>query len=209
MPETSGISEAVTSVLTEEKRKSGKKQELGQDEFLKLLTTQLKAQDPLKPVEDTQFIAQMAQFSSLQQTQMLNKNFEKFNKTVQDSATMQTLAEASVLIGKVVTAGPSMLQRSMGEVKQVRLEDGNVKIILKGVDYNGNVFSDKKVDMNQLLQVGISPDEVRAFEEETRVNTARSAAGGIALPGAAGKIPENFSRLPDGSGVPDLMTPYR
>jgi flagellar basal-body rod modification protein FlgD len=179
------------------KRRAGRNQTLGQDEFLKLLTTQLKAQDPLKPVEDTQFIAQMAQFSSLNQMQLMNQNFQTFNKQVQDSSAMQTLAQASLLIGKVVSAGPSMRERAMGTVQQVRLDGGHVKVVLKGVDYQGNTFTDKLVDLDKVLQVGMTPEEVKSFEDETMSNLAYGEAAkatGRLLPGF--KLPEGFSPLP-------------
>lgn len=50
-------------------------QQLGKDQFLQILAVQLANQDPLQPMEDTDFIAQMAQFSSLEQMNQMNDSF--------------------------------------------------------------------------------------------------------------------------------------
>jgi flagellar basal-body rod modification protein FlgD len=55
---------------------------MGKDAFLKILLTQLRYQNPLEPVKDTDFIAQMAQFSSLEQMQNMNKNLEAALQTL-------------------------------------------------------------------------------------------------------------------------------
>ena len=49
--------------------------QLGKDDFLRILITQLRYQDPLSPMEDTDFIAQMAQFSTLEQMKNLSQDF--------------------------------------------------------------------------------------------------------------------------------------
>ncbi len=62
---------------------------LGKDDFLKILIAQLQNQDPTNPMEDTEFIAQMAQFSSLEQTMNLTKAFEKFAESQNQSQLIQ------------------------------------------------------------------------------------------------------------------------
>lgn len=68
---------------------------LGLEDFLKVLLTQLTYQDPLKPVDNQEFMAQMAQFTSLQQTQQLNANIETL---IGNQAALQSVG----LIGRTV-----------------------------------------------------------------------------------------------------------
>ena len=71
---------------------------MGMQDFLKILLTQLNYQDPMKPMDNQQFMAQMAQFSALQQTQQLNTNIEKL---ITNQASLQSVG----LIGRTVDIG--------------------------------------------------------------------------------------------------------
>ena len=70
-------------------------QELGKDDFLKLLMAQMTHQDPTEPMDNSQFIAQMAQFSSLEQMCNVSNGFNKMAQVMRSN-------EAAGTLGKVV-----------------------------------------------------------------------------------------------------------
>ncbi len=81
--------------------------ELGKDDFLKLLITQVQNQDPMNPTTDTDFIAQMAQFSALEQMQNLNQSFSAsmgfsmMGKYINAQVTDETTGEVKYVSGRV------------------------------------------------------------------------------------------------------------
>ena len=111
--------------------------QLGPDAFLKLLTTQLSNQDPLKPMDDTQSVAQLAQFSALQANVNLEASFTAFQSNF---AVMQSAG----LIGKHVTVVSSdssgNSSTTKGTVQGIQVIDGKVNFTM--TDAGGNVISD-------------------------------------------------------------------
>lgn len=102
-------------------------QELGKDDFLKLLITQLQNQDPTSPMENTEFIAQMAQFSSLEQMTNMSTEFTKL-------ANMLNSGEAVSLLGKNVeiAAGES----SISGVVEAVTRGINPHVMVNGMAYS-------------------------------------------------------------------------
>ena len=89
---------------------------LGQEEFLKILLTQLTYQDPLKPMDNQEFIAQMAQFTSLEQAQQSNDKLDTL-LTIQSSN--QSLSLLNKSVDFTTSAG-----LETGEVISIRFEQG-------------------------------------------------------------------------------------
>jgi flagellar basal-body rod modification protein FlgD len=107
----------------------GLSQELGKDDFLQLLITQLQHQDPTKPMDDKQFIAQMAQFSSLEQMTNLGQEFAKISGMV-------SRGNALNLLGKQVEILDGQ-QRVSGTVEAVSgTENPQVKVNGRFYDYS-------------------------------------------------------------------------
>lgn len=97
---------------------------LDKEAFLKLLVAQLQNQDPMNPMEDKEFVSQLAQFSSLEQMQELNSGFSTFGKSTAANQAFSMVdrwvdyADAST--GKMLT----------GKVDGVSFEDGQPKLVI-------------------------------------------------------------------------------
>ena len=109
--------------------------QLDKSAFLKLLVTQMKSQDPLSPSDSTQYVSQMAQFSSLEQMQNLNENLVGMATLQQNNALLSQLTQSSALIGKSVqwtdaTTGAT----NSGQVTAVKLQGGAALLEINGQD---------------------------------------------------------------------------
>ncbi|QLA16655.1 flagellar hook assembly protein FlgD [Desulfolutivibrio sulfoxidireducens] len=151
--------------------------ELGKEAFLQLLLTQLTYQDPLDPMDDQDFVAELAQFSSLEQLTNINTGIEELNDTV----TQEQLFDAVQFIGKEIKASGETIQLEDGEastiyytvatdaeevVANVLDEDGNVvrtvdigaetagdyEFVWDGMDSDGNVMDDGVYTVTILTQ---------------------------------------------------------
>lgn len=104
-------------------------QTLDQQDFLTLLATQLSSQDPLNPQKDTDFIAQMAQFSSLEQTRSMQTNLAQLRSS-------QDILQSNAMIGRAVTVQTSAGDLVQGTVTGLTVESGTPKIIVNGAGYS-------------------------------------------------------------------------
>ncbi|MCG3210060.1 MAG: hypothetical protein FOGNACKC_03689 [Anaerolineae bacterium] len=110
---TSGASHATAS------------QDLGQDAFMQLLLAQLRNQDPLEPMKDSDFIAQLAQFNSLNEMTKMSQNIDELVKA-------QALGQGAALIGKTVRGLGSDGQTLTGVVTGLQISGGNVVLDISG-----------------------------------------------------------------------------
>lgn len=136
---TSGVSNnsTIDEIIKKTTEKSSARKtggELGKDDFLNLLVTQLRYQDPLKPEDDKEFIAQMAQFSSLEQMQNMNSTLGN--------------SQAFALVGKYVTATDTdpktaKVTQTAGQVTSVRIKEGKTYVLI----------NNKEVEASKVTQV--------------------------------------------------------
>jgi flagellar basal-body rod modification protein FlgD len=117
---------------------------LGPDAFLNLLTTQLKNQDPLNPIDDTQSVAELAQFSQLQASTNLSDSFSTFQQNF-------GVVQSASLLGRQVTVATTSTSsngqtsqtttsNTSGTVSGISVTNGTPSFTLK--DANGNTITD-------------------------------------------------------------------
>lgn len=78
-------------------------QKLGQDEFIKILVTQLRSQDPLNPMKDTEFVGQMAQFNALESTKAMQTEIQSLRANSLIGYTVEVQGEEDNVIGEVTS----------------------------------------------------------------------------------------------------------
>ncbi|GIQ65301.1 hypothetical protein PACILC2_38690 [Paenibacillus cisolokensis] len=123
--------------------------QLGKDEFLKILVAQLRHQDPMAPMQDTEFIGQMAQFTSLEQL---------MNMAEEISLLRQNLGANSNLIGKTVEwyeLIDGSLETKKGVVDSILLRDG-IQYVVAGAT---------EVPIDELISISNTPDGGEQPEE--------------------------------------------
>ncbi len=109
---TSATQSAGTGIATDPASVRTPKKTLGQEDFLKLLSLQFQSQDPLKPMDDTSFLAQMAQFTSLQQMSSLTTEIDQMRSDQQKLA-------STAYLGRTVTMDAGNGKTATGTVDAV------------------------------------------------------------------------------------------
>jgi flagellar basal-body rod modification protein FlgD len=115
--------------------------QIGIQDFLKILVAQLGNQDPLKPMDNQEFVTQLAQFTSLQQTQEMN---DKLGQLLTAQASMQSVG----LLGKSVDISTDA-GTSSGSVSALNFSSGEPRLTIKLSD--GSLLTD--VSLSNLIAV--------------------------------------------------------
>lgn len=116
----SGTSAAGTVPTSAADTVSATKPTLGYDDFLKLLLAQMQNQDPLKPIDSTEYVSQLATFSNVEQGIKQNAKLDQILIT-------SNLSQAGNAIGKVITSADGSIT---GIVRSVRIDDEGATALL-------------------------------------------------------------------------------
>ncbi|QPK61907.1 flagellar hook assembly protein FlgD [Methylomonas sp. LL1] len=146
------------------------KQSLGQEEFLKLLTTQLTHQDPMKPMENGDFLGQMAQFSTVSGIQELQASFKDFATSMNSDQALQ----AAGLVGRYVSA-PSQ-EALLGAGGNV---SGDFELPSSSTNVSLKIINSKTGETVRELDLGTQAAGTTAFEWDGKDKDGNFADPGV------------------------------
>lgn len=137
VPQASSIIGRAEKDFVPPEPKTGDKSQLDRDAFLRLLTTQLAHQDPLNPLDDKEFVAQLAQFSSLEQLNNIAESIDGFKDTF---ARQETLSAVN-FIGKEIRAEGRSISKEETSISSLSytLPDVAEKLHINIFDSFGNI----------------------------------------------------------------------
>ncbi len=139
--------------------------DLGKDEFMKLLTTQMQYQDPLNPQSDQDFIAQLAQFSSLEQMQNLNSTF--------NNTSAYSLIDKFVEIEHSEANGEH--KSAEGIVDSVKINKNGAQVIIDGQSFDiEDVYKVSSPTDEQWAAKLNAQAQAKAAEDATAQNQANA-----------------------------------
>ncbi len=143
---------------------STKKKEdaLGQGDFLRLMTTQLQHQDPLKPMENSAFLGQLAQFSTVQGIQDLNSQVQSFSSAMGSD---QILRGAALVGHDVLVPSTKLALPETGETKGVVASPSAGRVLFEITDANGQKVHEFSVSADRAGETAFSWDGTNANGE--------------------------------------------
>ncbi len=118
----------VTDVSETYQGEKSKGDKLGKDAFLRLLVAQMEYQDPLKPADNTQMVAELAQFSTLEELQNVGSTLNNMNAF--------GLVGKNVIIEAGMSSGSTTTNTVGGYVQYVKMVDGKAKLSINGELYD-------------------------------------------------------------------------
>jgi flagellar basal-body rod modification protein FlgD len=133
---------------------------MNKDDFLKLLMAQLQNQDPMSPENPKDFVAQLAQFSSLEQQINSNSNLENLSKAIQGLQQSQGIAQGVALLGKTVQGNANLLTVAGGKAFDgaYQLPQGAAQVAVGIFDASGNQVATLNLEAQAAGSRGFSWD---------------------------------------------------
>lgn len=165
-------------------------QSVGQTEFLQLMLAQFENQDPFEPMENGEFLSQLAQFSTASGIEELQTSFSDFASTIYSDQALQ----ASTLVGSQVLVGSELFQLNTGDSGvsgAVEIEQGSGELTIDVLDASGQLV--------RRLELGSQPVGMAAFNWDGRLDNGDIAGAGVY------QLSARVARRDDVESVPTLV----